>query len=60
MDIIKFWDGFLSKEENYKLMERTVRASLKKSSINQQDIIEDAISYVSEELLKSNKKRLQK
>lgn len=59
MDILKFWDEFLSKKENYKLIERTVRASLKKSSIYQQDIIEDAISYVSEELLKNNKKRLQ-
>lgn len=59
MNISKFWDSFLSKKENFKLMERTVKAALRKSSINQQDIIEDAISYVSEELLKNDKKRLQ-
>ena len=55
MDTLVFWDGFLSKKENFNLMKKIVRGSFP----NNPETAEEALSFVSEKILIDNKKCLQ-
>jgi hypothetical protein len=55
METVVFWDGFLSKKENFNLMNKIVRSSFP----NNPETAEEALSFVSEKILIDNKKCLQ-